>query len=128
MHQIEVTRTARAIEERVGLREEYERLLAVDQMEAQFFKDEAELCFQAEMNKLEVEKAKQLSEIDTLKFQKSVGAVGRSTIAAMARAGPEMQAKLLKGLGLQGYLMTDGNSPINLMNAASQLTGGAVTV
>jgi hypothetical protein len=40
MHQIEVTRTARAIEERVGLREEYERLLAVDQMEAQFFKDE----------------------------------------------------------------------------------------
>ena len=80
------------------------------------------------MNKLEVEKAKQLSEIDTLKFQKSVGAVGRSTIAAMARAGPEMQAKLLKGLGLQGYLMTDGNSPINLMNAASQLTGGAVTV
>jgi len=110
------------------LRAEAQRVAVEAELSATEAQQQAELCFQAEMNKLEVEKAKQLSEIDTLKFQKSVGAVGRSTIAAMARAGPEMQAKLLKGLGLQGYLMTDGNSPINLMNAASQLTGGAVTV
>ena len=44
--------------------------------------------------------------------------VGRETIAAMARAGPEMQAKLLQGLGLKGFLVTDGKNPINLFNAA----------
>ena len=43
---------------------------------------------------------------------------GRETIAAMARAGPEMQAKLLQGLGLKGFLLTDGKNPINLFNAA----------
>lgn len=42
----------------------------------------------------------------------------------MASAGPEMQAKLLEGLGLQGYIMTDGNNPINLFNTASGLIGG----
>ena len=35
-----------------------------------------------------------------------------------------MQAELLKGLGLQGYIFTDGNNPINLFNGASQLVGG----
>lgn len=29
----------------------------------------------------------------------------------MAQAGPEMQAKLLEGLGLKGYLITDGHVP-----------------
>ena len=43
---------------------------------------------------------------------------GRDTIAAMARAGPEMQAKLLQGLGLKGFLVTDGKNPINLFNTA----------
>jgi len=36
----------------------------------------------------------------------------------MARAGPEMQAKLLQGLGLKGFLVTDGKNPINLFNTA----------
>lgn len=43
-------------------------------------------------------------QIETEKFRKSVGAIGKETIAAMARAGPEMQARLLKGLGLQVWL------------------------
>ena len=46
------------------------------------------------------------------------GFLGRETIAAMARAGPEMQAKLLQGLGLKGFLVTDGKNPINLFNTA----------
>jgi len=29
-----------------------------------------------------------------------------------------MKAKLLKGLGLSGYLVTDGKNPINLFNTA----------
>ena len=35
------------------------------------------------------------------------------------KAGPEFQAELLKGLGLSGYIMTDGNNPINLFNTAN---------
>ena len=107
------------------LRAEAQRVAVEAELRAEDIKKQAELGFQEEMNKLELEKAGQLAEIETNKFKSSVESIGRSTIAAMARAGPEMQAKLLKGLGLQGYLMTDGTSPINLMNAASQLTGGA---
>lgn len=36
----------------------------------------------------------------------------------MAKAGPESQAKLLKGLGLQGYMVSDGKNPINLFSTA----------
>ena len=39
----------------------------------------------------------------------------------MAQAGPEFQAELLKGLGLQGFIMTDGNNPINLFDSAAGL-------
>jgi major vault protein len=42
----------------------------------------------------------------------------------MANAGPEQQAKLLEALGLSGFIMTDGNNPINLFNTASGLIGG----
>jgi len=41
----------------------------------------------------------------------------------MSRAGPEYQVELLKGLGLSGFIMTDGNNPINLFNSASGLIG-----
>ena len=41
----------------------------------------------------------------------------------MAKAGPETQAKLLKGLGLQGYMILDSKNPINLMNTAQGFIG-----
>ncbi|KPA80117.1 hypothetical protein ABB37_05115 [Leptomonas pyrrhocoris] len=52
-----------------------------------------------------------------------VAALGPDTIAEMARAGPELQAKLLASLGLEGYLVTDGSSPINLFKAADGMVG-----
>lgn len=42
----------------------------------------------------------------------------------MARAGPEMQAKLLGGLGLKGFMVMDGKSTINLMDTVSGMVGG----
>merc|ERR1711924_560679 len=77
----------------------------------------------AKLNELELTKARQLSEMETMKFKAPVDAIGADTIKAMAQAGPEMQAKLLQGLGLQGYLITDGNTPINLFNAAKGMVG-----
>jgi len=57
------------------------------------------------------------------KFKGIITAIGPDTIAAIAQAGPEMQAKLLEGLGIKSLLITDGNSPINLFNTANGLVG-----
>lgn len=73
---------------------------------------------------LEISRAKELSEIESNRFEQMVEAIGKETVVAMAQAGPEMQAELLKGLGLQGFIMTDGNNPVNLFNTASGLIGG----
>jgi major vault protein len=40
-------------------------------------------------------------------------------LVAISKAGPELQAELLGGLGLSGYLMMDANNPINLFTAAN---------
>jgi len=79
---------------------------------------EAEVEHRKAMDALEIERAKKLASLETRKFQNAVEAIGPSTLAEMARAGPEMQAKLLQGLGLKGYLVTDGKSPINLLSTA----------
>merc|ERR1711988_670335 len=86
-------------------------------------REDQEITHVAKMNDLELAKAKQLSEIETAKFKDTVDAIGAETIKAMAQAGPEMQAKLLQGLGLQGYLVTDGSTPINLFNTAKGMVG-----
>jgi len=72
---------------------------------------------------LEINKSKSLAEIETGKFKQIVSAIGADTIKSMAEAGPAMQAKLLSGLGLKSFLITDGNSPINLFNTATGLLG-----
>jgi len=75
------------------------------------------------LDKIEIDRIKKESDIEVSKFRDIVTAIGPKTIEAIARAGPEMQAKLLEGLGLQGFLVTDGTSPINLFNTANGLVG-----
>jgi len=60
-----------------------------------------------------------MAKIETDKFVNMVEALGQDTLISMARAGPETKAKMLKGLGLKGFLVTDGKSPINLFNTAN---------
>ena len=97
-----------------------------------------------------------MAEIETGKFKDTVSAIGADTLKAIATAGPEMQVhvasyfklyvfilqlfpnlyilkyaifsqvKLLKSLGLQSTLITDGSSPINLFNTAQGLVGGGL--
>lgn len=83
-----------------------------------------QIIHQKALDKIEIDRAEKESEIEISKFKDVVEAIGPSTIEAIARAGPEMQAKLLEGLGLQGFLVTDGTSPINLFNTANGLVGG----
>ncbi|NEQ37327.1 MAG: colicin uptake protein [Okeania sp. SIO3I5] len=84
-------------------------------------RQEAELAHQRALNSLEIEKARQMAEITGTEFQQKVEALGAETIRAIAQAGPEMQARLLEGLGLQSVLITDGKSPINLFGTANGL-------
>merc|ERR1712137_67051 len=81
----------------------------------------SEIEFQQQMDNLEIERASGLASIESAKFKAIIAAIGRETIAAIAQAGPEMQAKLLEGLGVKSLLITDGNSPINLFNTANGL-------
>lgn len=86
-------------------------------------KRNAELNHSAAINSLEIESSKGMSTIESQKFQRTMDAVGKETVIALARAGPEAQAKLLKSLGIEGMLITDGTNPINLFNTAKGMTG-----
>jgi len=77
------------------------------------------------VDELEIARKQEEARIEAAKFKSIIDAIGSDTIEAIARAGPEMQAKLLEGLGLQGFLVTDGSSPINLFNTASGLINNA---
>eukprot|EP00010_Vexillifera_abyssalis_P007823 CAMPEP_0201544542 /NCGR_PEP_ID=MMETSP0173_2-20130828/1170_1 /ASSEMBLY_ACC=CAM_ASM_000268 /TAXON_ID=218659 /ORGANISM="Vexillifera sp., Strain DIVA3 564/2" /LENGTH=784 /DNA_ID=CAMNT_0047952697 /DNA_START=216 /DNA_END=2570 /DNA_ORIENTATION=- len=82
---------------------------------------DAELAHKRALTALEIQKSRKLAEIESRKFKLIVDAVGAETIAKIAQAGPEMQAQLLEGLGLESFLITDGNSPVNLFQTANGL-------
>jgi len=87
-------------------------------------RQEGEVEHRSKIDNLEINKAEKLADIESKKFKNIVDAIGANTIRDIAQAGPEMQAKLLGGLGVKSLLITDGNSPINLFNTANGLVGG----
>jgi major vault protein len=97
------------------------RIKAESDLEQLKQKQTAEITHKKALNELEIAKSRDLSGIESSKFKSIVDAIGADTIQSMAEAGPAMQAKLLQGLGLKSFLITDGNSPINLFNTASGL-------
>jgi len=84
---------------------------------------ESEIKHKKDWNLLEITKATQLSEIDAKKFKAIIDAIGAQTLSTISQSGPEMQSRLLCGLGLKSFLITDGNHPINLFNTAAGLIG-----
>lgn len=84
-------------------------------------RQEAELAHQQALSALEIEKAERMSQITSIEFRQKIEALGAETIKAIAQAGPEMQARLLEGLGIQSVLITDGRNPINLFGTANGL-------
>eukprot|EP00754_Rhynchopus_humris_P044623 Rhum_TRINITY_DN4287_c0_g1::Rhum_TRINITY_DN4287_c0_g1_i1::g.13757::m.13757/K17266/MVP; major vault protein len=107
------------------LKAQAQRISCQSELKVMKEKNKAQVDHQQQVNNMEVDKAKKISEIESEKFTQIMGAIGSDTVLAMARAGPELQAKLLEGLGLKGYLITDGNSPINLFNTAGGMVGQA---
>ena len=84
---------------------------------------ETEIAHKEALDDLTIKTERELAEIEAQKFQETIDAIGKDTIVQMARAGPEMQAKLLKGLGLQGFMVVDGKQPVNLFNTAHAMIG-----
>jgi len=78
---------------------------------------EAETSHQKALNELEISRARDLAAIEAGKFKRIVDAIGQGTLKAISTSGPETQEKLLSGLGLQSFLVTDPNSPINLFSS-----------
>jgi len=105
------------------LRAEAFKISAESELKQLRAKQSNEVDYIKRSNDMELKKARDLAEIEANKLSQIMEAIGADTIVAIAQAGPEMQAKLLSGLGLKGYLITDGNSPINLFNAAQGMVG-----
>jgi major vault protein len=93
--------------------ESIKNLAALEQKKAT---QAAALSHQQALDDLEITKAKDLAEIEAEKFKSIVEAIGADTLSSIAQAGPEMQSKLLTGLGLKSFLLTDSNSPLNIFN------------
>uniref|UniRef100_A0A8C4PY80 Major vault protein n=1 Tax=Eptatretus burgeri TaxID=7764 RepID=A0A8C4PY80_EPTBU len=85
---------------------------------------DAELKYIKEKNELELVQAREMATIELRRFCETVQSLGADTIKAMASAGPDTQVKMLKALGLQSALITDGSSPVNLLTTAAGLVGG----
>ncbi|EAN77626.1 major vault protein, putative [Trypanosoma equiperdum] len=101
-----------------GIRCEAQSLIAAAQLAGLRERVESKLCHRRAMDELAIAKAKALSDIDATKYEKIFEALGKGTFEAIARAGPELKAKLLQALGLKGFLVTDGSTPINLLGIA----------
>jgi len=83
--------------------------------------NENEYLQKKEDQRIDVKKKVETNKIESFKFTNIMGALGQETLVEIARAGPELQAKLLSGLNLEGYIITDGDNPINLFNVADTL-------
>jgi len=105
------------------LKAESRRIRAQAELEQLIKKNEQEVSHTKATNNLDITKARELSAIEAKKFKDVVDAIGAETIKKIAQAGPEMQAKLLGGLGLKSLMITDGSSPINLFSTAGGLIG-----
>ncbi|XP_054661001.1 major vault protein isoform X2 [Grus americana] len=71
----------------------------------------------------EAARAQALADVEASRVREVAAALGPDTIRDIARAGPELQVKLLQGLGLQSTLITDGTAPLNLFATARGLLG-----
>ena len=82
-------------------------------------KNQIELEYIRMVNELEINKARELASIQIDNFKQAIEATGKDTIVSMARAGPETQSRILKGLGLKGFMVMNSHNPINLFKTAN---------
>ena len=118
---------AEAAVEQAKLRAEATRIEAEAELARLAEARASELQYQRELAEMEVEKKKKIADIDVDKFKNMVAALGTETIRSMATAGPDHQVRMLQSLGLHTALITDGSTPINLLQTANGLIGAGFT-
>jgi len=102
---------------------EAEKIKVQSDLQQKTEKQKAHLNHQAALNELEIQKAQDLAKIEADKFKGIIDAVGSDIIAAIATAGPSQHAELLSSLKLESFMVTDGNTPVNLFKTAQGLIG-----
>ncbi|XP_008293156.1 major vault protein isoform X1 [Stegastes partitus] len=105
------------------LKAEAQRIEAEAELQRLMKAREQELNYKKEIDRLEVEKQERLAQIESQRFSQLMESLGSDTLKEIARAGPELQLKMLQALGLKSTLITDGSSPINLFTTANGLLG-----
>ena len=114
---------AQSVVDAAEIKSKAEKLSIENEIRAVKNKQQLEIECQRLKDDLEINKAKQLAEIESNKFKETIGSIGPETLIALSEAGPKLQAELLEGLGLTGYLMMDSDNPVNLFNTAQGLLG-----
>lgn len=105
------------------LKAEAQKIETESELERMNAAREADLRFSLEQNKQEVDKAKEMAKIESERFNNMVEALGQDTIKSIASGPQDHQVKMLQSLGLKSTLITDGRTPINLLNTAGGLLG-----
>jgi len=100
--------------EQAKLSAEAESVLAKSELEEIKARQEAEIAHQQALNELEINRARDLANIESGKFKKLVETLTTDTLKSIAIAGPDMQDKLLGGLGLKSFAISGPNSPLNM--------------
>ncbi|MEQ2220701.1 hypothetical protein ILYODFUR_008061 [Ilyodon furcidens] len=89
------------------LKAEAQRIEAEAELQRLAKAREQELSYKKEMDRLEVEKQEQLAQLESQRFKQMMESLGCDTLKEIARAGPELQVKMLQSLGLK-----TGSGPI----------------
>jgi len=100
--------------EQAQLTAEAEAVLAKSELEEIRASQEAEISHKKALNELEITRARDLANIESGKFKRIVDTIGKDTLRSIAVAGPEMQEKLLGGLGLKSFAIAGPDSPLNM--------------
>ncbi|KAH8614528.1 Major Vault Protein repeat Shoulder domain [Trypanosoma vivax] len=80
-----------------------------------------ELEHRRAMKDLEVAKVKMLYDIEAKKYEEILRALGQGTLRVIVQSGHELKVKLLRALGLKGFLVTDSSTPTNLSSVMGSL-------
>jgi len=100
--------------EQAKLTTEAESVLAQSELEEIKARQEAEIAHQQALNELEINRARDLANIESGKFKKLVDTLTKETLKSISVAGPDMQEKLLGGLGLKSFAISGPDSPLNM--------------
>jgi len=71
----------------------------------------SELNYLKQTMALQQQQIQSSSDIEVSKFTEMCKAIGSDTLKSIALAGPELRAKLMKGLGIDGSFITQGSIP-----------------